>query len=242
MLKILFRYTFAFFVIAFIGFILFNYIFLPRYVMSGKDYYLPDLRGEYLQKAKHEMLSLGFDVEVTESLFSEDNTPGTIIKMSPRPFTKVKVGRSINLVVAGHRKEFMMPDYKNMSFRNAKIAINKQELILDTTIYEFNETYAKGLISFQHPKPGRIISSGSYITLGISKGSAPDYFYVPDVVGLSLKNGNRAIVNAGLSIGEIIYEYHPKLLNNTILDQNMAPNMKVSIPIKIDLILSKDKD
>ena len=35
--------------------------------------------------------------------------------------------------------------------------------------------------------------------MGISKGSAPDYFYVPDVVGLSLKNGNRAIVNAGLS-------------------------------------------
>ena len=80
------------------------------------------------------------------------------------------------------------------------------------------------------------------MTLGISRGSAPDYFYIPDVIGLSLTKGRKVIIDAGLSIGKLGYEYQPKLLNNTILDQSMAPNMKVSIPVKIDLILSNDKE
>ena len=65
MLKIFYKYIVAFSVIAIIGFFLFNYLFLPIYVMNGNDHYLPDLRGEYLQKAKQTVLDLGFKSEIS---------------------------------------------------------------------------------------------------------------------------------------------------------------------------------
>ena len=242
MLNKIYKYSISLFVTILLFFLIFNHFFLPWYVGSGNDYFLPDLRGTYLQNAKYKLTKLGFNVNHLESSFSKDFKPGTIIKMSPRAFTKVKSGRTITLTVAGHRKEFMMPDYRSHSYRNAKIVMKQNNLFLDTTIYEYNESYAKGIVSFQVPKPGRIISSGTYVTLGVSRGSPPEYFYVPDIIGLSLSKAKKAIIESGLRIGKIDYEYQPKLLNNTIVDQNMTEGMRVSFPASIDLVVSIDKE
>ena len=236
------RYIVAFIIIGFLFFCSFNYIFLPWYVGSNNEYYLPDLRGYYLQDAKYKLSKLGFNADYSESAFSINNKPGTIIKMSPRAFTKVKAGRTINLVVAGHRKEFMVDDYKGLSYRNAKILLKQKDLHLDTTLYEYNNKYGKDIVSFQVPKPGKIISSGTYITLGISKGAPPEYFYVPDVIGISLVKAKKLIIDAGLLIGNIDYEFQPKLIPNTILEQNRTPGMKFSMPVYIDLIISKEEE
>ena len=49
------------------------------------------------------------------------------------------------------------------------------------------------------------------------------------------------ISKAGLVVGNITYEYNTKYLNNTVLEQNKTPGMRLSFPGKIDLIISTDK-
>ena len=81
-----------------------------------------------------------------------------------------------------------------------------------------------------------------YGTLGVSKGAPPDYYIIPDIVNLSIERAKNAILTAGLRIGYITYEYQPNLLNNTVIEQNMTSGMRVSFPISIDLLVSKDNN
>ena len=203
---------------------------------------MPDIRGEYLYKGKKILNDEEFKVEVIYMPYNENNIPGTIIKMFPRAFTKVKNNRTINLTVAGHQEDIITPDLVGLTLRNAKIEIAKFDLKLDTVIYEFNSLYEDNFVSFQMPKKGHLIKSGNRIILGVSRGNPPDYYIVPDLVGKSLHSAKLLIVNSGLRLGAVEYEYHLNLIENTVVEQNLTEGMRVSFPSKINLILSTDKE
>ena len=54
----------------------------------------------------------------------------------------------------------------------------------------------------------------------------------------SLNKAKETISKAGLLLGKITYEYNEEYLNNTVLEQNKTPGMKLSFPTKINLIVS----
>ena len=224
------------------GVILMDYILLPSYVGYDNEHYLPDVRGNYLQKAKFKLTSLGFKSEIVTIPFSESNPPGTVVKMSPRSFTKVKEGRTISLTIAGHREDIMIPDYTSLSLRNARLQAVREGLVIDTIMYEYNNTIKDGHISFQVPKAGHIVKSGANISLGVSKGNPPDYYTVPDLVGKSLKTAKGILAQSGLRLGELEYEFQPDLLEDTIIEQNFTPGLRVTFPAAVDLIISTERE
>ena len=242
MLKTIWNYSIALFICSLVGILFMDYIALPSYVGYDNEHYLPDIRGNYLQKAKYTLASLGFKTEIATIPFSENNPAGTVVKMSPRSFTKVKEGRTISLTIAGHREDIIIPDYTSFSLRNARLSANREGLVIDTVMYEFNNKIKDGHISFQVPREGHIVKSGAHISLGVSKGNPPDYYTVPDVVGKSLKSAKIALAKSGLRLGKLEYEFQPDLLENTIIDQNFTPGMRVTFPAAIDLIVSKEEE
>ena len=68
----------------------------------------------------------------------------------------------------------------------------------------------------------------------------PDYYIVPDLINLSLNKGKVKINESGLLIGNIHYEYVDTLLNNTIIQQDQPPYKRLSMPLEINLTISKD--
>jgi|TARA_B110000467_G_scaffold23696_1_gene21174 beta-lactam-binding protein with PASTA domain len=242
MLKVILHYSIALFTCSLVGILFLDYIALPSYVGYDNEHYLPDVRGNYLQKAQYTLRSLGFKSEVATIPFSETNPPGTVVKMSPRSFTKVKEGRTISLTIAGHRQDIIIPDYTSISLRNTRLSAIREGLVVDTVIYEYNNKIKDGHISFQVPQAGHIVKSGARISLGVSKGNPPDYYTVPDVVGKSLRSAKISLAKSGLRLGELEYEFQPDLLENTIIDQNFTPGLRVTFPAAIDLILSKEEE
>ena len=79
------------------------------------------------------------------------------------------------------------------------------------------------------------------MTLGVSRGAPPDYYIIPDIVNYSLTRARKAIINEGLRMGEITYEFQPDLVPNTVIEQNMTAGMRVSFPASINLLISTDK-
>ena len=226
----------------FVGILVFDNILLPLYVGYNNEVYLPDVRGEYLYKGKTVLNESGFNVEIVHIPYNENNKPGTIIKMFPRAFKKVKNNKIVKLDVAGHQEDIITPDFVGLSERNAKIKILEFGLKLDTLLEEFNADFEKGLITFQMPRTGHLIKTGSKIMLGVSKGTPPDYYIVPELVGKSFSAAKKTLLNSGLRLGEVIYEYHPNLIENTVVEQNLTEGMRVSFPSKVNLVLSKDKE
>ena len=194
MIKILFKYSISLFAFILIGILLLDYILLPSYVGYNNEKYLPDLRNEFKEKAMYKLTELGFNSNIILVPFSKEYQPGTVIKMFPRPFTKVKVGSNIDLTVAGKDQDIIIPDIRFMTLRNAKINIAKLGLAIDTIIYEYDNSIKQGDITFHFPKYNQIVKSSSKLILGVSKGPPPDYYIVPNVINLSL---NKAKLSAG---------------------------------------------
>jgi len=161
--------------------------------------------------------------------------------MFPRAFTKVKEGRTIDLTIAGKDEDITIPDISHSTLRNAKLIIDKLGLGIDTIIYEYDNIIPDGFISFQLPRKGKTVKSSTNMTLGVSRGAPPDYYIIPDVVNFSLNRARKAIINEGLRVGELIYEFQPDLVPNTIIEQNMTAGMRVSFPASINLLISTDK-
>ena len=86
------------------------------------------------------------------------------------------------------------------------------------------------------------MKSSANMTLGVSRGSPPDYYIIPDVVNLSLSRAKDEILKSGLRIGVINYEYQPDLLINTVIEQNMTAGRRVSFPASVNLLVSNDKE
>ena len=236
--KIVVKYIISTSLITLLGIVLLDYIILPNYVGYNNEHYLPDIRGEYLEKASYQLRTLGFSIELVVVPYLEKHIPGTVIKMFPRAFTKVKKGRTINLTVAGKEQDIDIPDISSLSLRNVKIILTKMGLGIDTIIYEYDNTIPNGYITFQLPRKGQIVKSSTNMTIGVSRGTPPDYYIIPDIVNLSLNRAREEILSKGLRVGQIIHEYQPDLLPNTVIEQNMTAGMRVSFPSSINLTVS----
>ena len=90
--NILIKYFISLSLFLLLGIFLLDYIVLPNYVGFNNEHYLPDVRGEYLEKATYVLHALGFNTEIVVVPYSKSLLPGTVIKMFPRAFTKVKEG------------------------------------------------------------------------------------------------------------------------------------------------------
>jgi len=238
----LLKYLIALIFFSLSGIVILDYFILPNYVGYNNEHYLPDVRGEYLEKATYQLRSLRFNTKPILIPYSESHTPGTVIKMFPRAFTKVKEGRTIDLTIAGKDEDIEIPDISNLSLRNAKLTLTRLGLGIDTIIYEYDNVISDGSISFQLPRKGQTVKSSTNMTLGVSRGAPPDYYIIPDIVNYSLTRARKSIINEGLRVGEITYEFQPDLVPNTVIEQNMTAGMRVSFPASINLLISTDKE
>ena len=133
-------YGFALIVLPILGLLVLDKVVLPLYVDSD-EVYLQDVRGELLYLGKKILNEQDFRVEIHMVPYDENSTPGTIVKMFPRPFTKIKTNRIIKLSVLEHPSDITIPNLKGVSLRSAKIKLSEFNLKLDTVLNEFNSDY-----------------------------------------------------------------------------------------------------
>ena len=234
------KYGLIFLLFLAIGLLMLEKVLLPLYVGINDEHYLLDLRGKYKEMAKKELNNLGFNVENITVGYLEDQIPGTVVNISPRPFTKVKEGRTIKLTIAGDRDDVIIPDFTGITLRNVLLELDRMGLVQDTIIQEFNTNFNKGYVTYQSPRPGQLVKIGADMTLMVSRGDPPDYFRVPDLVNMSLSKAKRLLTDAGLKVGDLDYEYQSNLIPNTVIEQSMTAGIRLSIPARIDLIVSQD--
>tara|TARA_Y100001968_G_scaffold333847_1_gene400135 strand:+ start:2924 stop:3649 length:726 start_codon:yes stop_codon:yes gene_type:complete len=234
------KYLFFSIIFSIISLFVFDNIILKYYVNTNKEVYIPDVRGLYKNNAIKKLNSMDLKVKITNIPFTTDNEVGKVIKMSPPTPVKIKTGRTIELSIPMEKKNIVVPNLIDKTLRNSIIVIKNKGLEIDTIMYEHFSEFKKDKITFQSPNSGSIVPAGSKITLMVSKGAPPDLFIVPDLINLSLNRAEKKIIQSGLRVGKIEYEYHPELLKKTVIDQSLTPGMSIGIPAEIDLIITSD--
>jgi beta-lactam-binding protein with PASTA domain len=140
-----------------------------------------------------------------------------------------------------HNRSLAVPEFTNMSLDDAIKLVKKKRLkyeIFDS-LYVANK--APGTIIDQHPKPGSIIKKRRTIFFTICS-SSPERIAMPNLVGITLREGKARLESYGLMLGSLSYRYD--ISKNIILEQRESGKIiqagdSVSKGSSIDLVLGR---
>ena len=98
----------------------------------------------------------------------------------------------------------------------------------------------EGTVIGQDPKPGTEAEKGTAINVTVSDGSKAKAI-MPFVTGMPLNDASNAIYNAGLSVGNISYDYSNTYASGEVMWQQYEGNAQKEKGTSVKLIVSKGK-
>lgn len=213
-----------------------NFIALPLITHQGRERTLINVVGTSWEEAISLLRREGFEPVRGET--KEDTTaPYTILSQSPRAGQKVKQGRRVYLTISIPHEKLPFPNLIGKTLRGAQIEIDKNQMVLDTVIWEYSNR-PKDVIIAQKPEPNEKVPFGSLVRLNVSLGITKNYI-VPEVVFLLENEALAEIKKSGLDLGIITYEPTDSIAPYTVLEQSVPSGQKIYSRQKIDLVISR---
>lgn len=119
--------------LAFIGFLIlaliFFYVYLPGTTNNGETITVPDIEGKSLSELETELEKRLLRFEVSDSSYSENHPPLSVLKQYPHAGAKVKEGRKIYVTVNRTQPPTVpVPDLIDGSVVNAEAVLRSNQL------------------------------------------------------------------------------------------------------------------
>ena len=197
-----------------------------------------DIKNKHLDDAINILKSENYKYEVSDTLYTNKFQLGTIVDQYPKPNTRVKSGRTVRLKIAQPEKSVAIPNLIGQSRRSAELELNQMGLLIDTVYTEYNPEYPNGTIAWQYPKAGDRRKKGMGIQITVSKGMPPNFFQVPNLIGLSINQAKDLIFKSRLKVGKISYHQDQDLVPYTVLDQSIKNGTVLDASATINLVVS----
>jgi len=138
-----------------------------------------------------------------------------------------------------HGRSFPVPDFKGLLPKSAIDVADARNLIIEVVDSTFIPYLPKGSIIEQYPKAGVNVKANRTVFLTINAFNQAKV-KMPNVVGVSYRQGKVILERRGLKVGKLVYKYD--FAKNNILGQkingaNIEPGTMVEKGKHIDLIL-----
>lgn len=139
-------------------------LFLRIFTRHGREFEMPDYRGQQSQTLTQNRTKEGFIFVVNEQRYEEGATPGAVLVQDPAAGEKVKHGRKVYLTVAAAEPPTIkLPELHEIPLNQAKIMIESQGLVLERII-EKPSPYENLVLDVLYR--GHSIASGADIKMG----------------------------------------------------------------------------
>ena len=215
-----------------------EYIVMPAYTRQNQNRIMIDIENRNLDEAIKILNSEDYKYEVSDTLYTNKFKLGTIVDQYPKPNTRVKSGRTVRMKIAQPEKSVAIPNLIGQSRRSAELELNQMGLLIDTVYAEYNPEYPNGTIAWQYPKAGDRRKKGMGIQITVSKGMPPNFFQVPNLIGLSINQAKELIFKSRLKVGKISYHQDQDLVPYTVLDQSIKDGTVLDATAIINLVVS----
>ena len=221
-----------------IFYLLLDFVIMPLYTRQYQSIPVPDVSFISLEEAEKILKKKGLLPIRGAEKFDEQYPAGFVLFQSPLADSPVKKGRRVYLTLSKGRRILQMPKLIGMAERDARFNISEMELSLGTIYYRTDAFYPDGVVCAQSIEPGKGINIGTRVQLTVSLGVEPVVYIVPEVVGKSRGDAERAILKAGLQVGRVSEQATNELLPNTIVSQSLSPGLEVLKGDVVDLVVS----
>lgn len=190
-------------------------IYMPSATKHGETITVPDFTGLSLEELKEltERRQLRFEIG-SDSLYSSEYPPLTVMKQYPAANAKVKENRKIYISLnALNPPMIRMPQLIDGSVKSAQLVLKSYDLLLGEITYVPDIAVNAVIRQFYNGNPieaGQYIPKGVKIDLEVGDGLGNQDLESPYLIGLTLEDAQFAIIGSGLKVGDIFYALNGK--------------------------------
>ena len=210
---------------------------------------VPDFSGITLHDAERLAAKHDLELHINDSLFVPAYEGGIILDQLPEQGVEVKPGRTVYVTINSFRQKMVpVPYVAGRSLRQAKNMLEIAGLEIKELVYRpdiaTNYVLEQYLDRQQISAESRIEAEmGSGITLYVGVDEGDNLTFVPQVVGLALRDAKSRLWESGLNVGKVIYEEGINLLNQKdarVYAQSNPAEQVRSLGAAVDLMLTLD--
>ncbi len=180
--------------------------YLDSFTNHGKTAEVPNVQSKNLKEAIKALEAKGFEVEV-DSTFRDSLPALYVIKQYPLGGDKVKMGRTIQLIVNKAAPPMVeMPSLLGARVSSALQYLERSNLKLADTIFKPDfavNRILQQLVDGKEVKAGTMLRFGTKVTLVIGSGTGSVIYNYPDFYGMTLRKALAMMDTLGLSRGAI---------------------------------------
>ena len=210
---------------------------------------VPDFSGITLHDAERLAAKLDLELHINDSLFVPAYEGGIILDQLPEQGVEVKPGRTVYVTINSFRQKMVpVPYVAGRSLRQAKNMLEIAGLEIKELVYrpDIATNYVlEQYLDRQQISAESLIEAemGSGITLYVGVDEGDNLTFVPQVVGLALRDAKSRLWESGLNVGKVIYEEGINLLNQKdarVYAQSNPAEQARSLGAAVDLMLTLD--
>jgi beta-lactam-binding protein with PASTA domain len=225
--------------------ILYFYVYLPTSTHHGETITVPNVEGMAFDKVVSFLEEHDLRYEVSDSSYSSDYPPLTVLKQVPVSGSRVKENRKIYLSINRLTPPTVpMPDLIDGSLINADAVLRGSELKrgkIHLVSGPFLNVVKEMRINGKMIAPNTRIPKGTIIDLVVMDGGSKD-LPTPNVIGMTLEDAKIPLLGSNLSIGkvELVGIQDTTGVKVVIIRQNPAPQENIRVGDIVDLWIGRE--
>ena len=209
-------------------------------VQPGEDKGIPNVVGMTVEQAEEALKDLGVTIVVARQEEALKYDKGYIFKQLTAKGTELPEGAKLQVYVSTGLKEIEIPDVSNKTEEEAIKALvdagfEEKNIKVKT---EEHMTVKKDLVTRTDPEAGEGRNYKARITIYISTGVGKTF--MPDIVGLSREDAEKALKDAGL-VGEAV-EVNSEEDEGTVLEQEIEETTELDKGTTVKYVVSIGKE
>lgn len=184
---------------------------LSSTTMHGHTVEIPNLKMMQLEEATAQLDSLGLGYEVIDSTHYAPGVPeGAIIEYFPKEYATVKLGRKILLSTnPAQLPKYPLPNYKDQLVSYVTSKFKTKGFIIDSIIAvpDLSHDLVLRVVDENDSiaDEQKLYETGSRFKFYVSAGLDGGNVFLPNLIGLKLKEVKERLSSASLNIGAILY-------------------------------------
>lgn len=187
------------------------FVWLGKYTQHGQEIVVPNIIGMTEEEAYTVLTERGLNIEVIDSTYNSQLPLGIIVEQNPPLGAMAKEGRSVYVITnAKAYKLIPLPDLRDLSTRQAALALKTLGIVVKDTLYEPSEFRDMVLDvradSLTVLEVGTRMMEGDSVVLVVGRGKGTEQVFIPDVKGKTLASAREVLRGARLVIGAIEYD------------------------------------
>ena len=174
------------------GIVLVDRVVMPTVTSLGSEVELPDIVDQEYYAARRTLQDLGLELEVIDEDFSPVIDEDHIIDQVPPPFTQVKKGRMVGVVVSRGPERIIVPNLVRLSEEQARARIRDAGMTVGR-INERPDDSPRGTVIEQNPTAGVETLIKTPIELVVSTGPTAVTVPIPRLINMGLDQALQTI-------------------------------------------------